>query len=172
MRVFDDKSRCSQGNPLSFRWFGNPSCEAGEDVAVAVEALFRAVSGAGRVWNPYAAQMTRSEFKRRIIRAQAGKLKPVDEVKAVDIRNPPPLYEIRWAGLSVANRAEDGSISHVVAEVRMYHSEPRELPQHLVAHHAHEKLTDVPDVNAAQNQEIRTAIGWHRMGVSSSWGVA
>lgn len=147
-------------------------CTAGDDVETAVGVLFSAVSRDGRVWNPFAAQMTRSEFKRRLQKAEQGKLRPVDEVKPVDVRNPPPLYEIRWQGINVTSLASDGTQTFGEVAVRMYHSEPEAVPGHFVGHHAHEKDIDAADVNAAQQAEIRTAIGWHDHGVSSNWGIA
>ncbi|GAA0422530.1 hypothetical protein GCM10009543_16910 [Leifsonia naganoensis] len=117
-------------------------------------------------------QITKSEFKRRLQKAQAGRLMPVEEVKAVDVRNPPPLYEIRWSGVTVTDREENGSQRHCEVEVRMYHSEPADAPSHFIGHHAHEKRIDVEDVNAEQQREINTAIGFHNAGASSRWGIA
>lgn len=169
---YDAPSRCSARQPVTFRWYGFPSCGEGDDVSTAVEVLFSSIAGSGRVWNPYAAQMARSEFKRRIEKAQRGELRPVDEVKPVDVVNPPPLYEIRWQGIHVTGRRADGSQYFQDAKVRLYHSEPASTPTHFVGHHAHEKDLAAADVNAAQQQEIRTAIGWHNHGAPSNWGIA
>lgn len=137
-----------------------------------MSVLFAAVAAPGRVWNPFAAQMVKSEFKSRILKAQQGRLRPVDEVKPVDVINPPPLYEIRWQGISVTTRNSDGTQVFGEALVRMYHSEPLTAPGHFIGHHAHEKKIDVPDVNTEQQQEIKTAIGWHNQGISTNWGIA
>ncbi|WP_286329519.1 hypothetical protein [Agromyces marinus] len=168
---FDAPSRCSGPVTPTFRWYGYPQCEVGHDVNVAVAVLVDAISPAGRLWNPWSIQMAKSEFKQRILRAQRGELRPVDEVKPVDVANPPPLYEIRWQGIPVTDQLPDGSRRHGEVLVRMYHSEPAEAPSHFIGHHAHEKDVAVEDVNAAQQQEIRTAIGWHNQGQPSRWGL-
>lgn len=172
MTTYDASSRCSGPSTPTFRWYGYPTCEVGADITTAVDVLFEAVKRPGRVWNPYAAQMARSEFKKRIERAEKGKLRPVEEVKPVDVQNPPPLYEIRWQAISVTEVDADGKQSFGEAVVRMYHSEPSSVPGHFVGHHAHEKDLSVDDVNQAQQQEIKTAIGWHDHGVSHNWGIA
>lgn len=131
-----------------------------------------AVSGGTRVWNPYAEQMAKSEFKNRIKRAAQGDLKPVDEIKPVDVLNPPPLYELRWIDLAVTDRDPNGTVSYSTVQVRMYHSEPAEAPGYFIGHHAHEKLLDVIDVNTVQQSEIHTAIGFYKAGAPSNWGIA
>ncbi len=172
MTNYDLPSRCSGPGAPTFRWYGYPSCDDGEDVRVAVDRLMASISGGKRVWNPYAAGMARSEFKKRIEKAQRGELQPVDEVKPVDVKNPPPLYEIRWTGISVTEREGDGTQSHSTAQVRMYHSEPSAVPDHFVGHHVHEKRLDVKDVNGEQQKEIRAAINWYAHGEPSNWGIA
>lgn len=169
---YDAPSRCSARSPITFRWYGFPSCAEGDDVRTAVDVLFASIAGGDRVWNPFAEQMARSEFKRRIEKAERGELRPVDEVKPVDVSNPPPLYEIRWQGIHVTGRRSDGVQYFADAKVRLYHSEPTTVPTHFVGHHAHEKDLSAVDVNAAQQQEIRTALGWHYQGISSTWGIA
>ncbi len=124
----------------------------------------------GRVWNPFAERMARSEFRDRVRAAARGELEPVDEVKPVDVRNPPPLYEIRWQDIPVTDRDGD-RIVHGTALVRMYHSEPTAVPDHFVGHHIHEKLIDVEDVNRKQNAEIRVALSFYRLGESTGWGI-
>ena len=170
---YDAISRCSVPRGPSFRWYGSPLCEPGDDIATAVDALFASLVRPGRLWNPFAKQMAKSEFKARIKKASEGRLQPIDEVKPVDVRNPPPLYEIRWQGISVTDLADDGA-SKTFSEVlvRMYHSEPASKPSHFIGHHAHEKLIDVPDINATQQAEIRKAIAWYRRGEPSDWGIA
>lgn len=172
MPAYAASSRCSSGSPVTLRWFGTPACAVGDDFETAEAVLFASVSREGRVWNPYSSAITRAEFRKRLRKAAAGELEPVDEVKPIDVANPPPLYEIRWQGITVAERAADGQVSHHTALVRLYHSEPPQVPTHFVAHHAHEKVLDVDDINAAQQVEIRTAISHHDRGVPSTWGIA
>lgn len=169
---YDAPSRCSVPTGPTFRWYGDPLCDPGEDVATAVDALFQSLVRPGRLWNPYAKQMARSEFKARIKKASEGRLRPVDEVKAVDVLNPPPLYEIRWQGISVTELAPDGvTQSFGEAVVRMYHSEPTSKPRHFIGHHAHEKNLAAANINAAQQVEINKAIAWYRQGESTGWGI-
>lgn len=125
----------------------------------------------GRVWNPFAERMVRAEFRDRVHAASRGELVPVDEVKPVDVRYPPPLYEIRWQDIPVTTRV-GGDLVHSTALVRMYHSEPAEAPNHFIGHHIHEKLIDVSDINREQNAEIRVAKSFHDLGKSTNWGIA
>jgi hypothetical protein len=141
-------------------------------VDAAVNVLMSAISGEGRLWNPWTGTMVRQEFRSRIGKASRGELVPVDEVKPVDAANPPPMYEIRWQDINVTERDTDGGQRFKQVVVRMYHSEPPELPSHFIGHHAHEKDVDADDVNAAQNEEIATAVGWYAHGHSSLWGIA
>lgn len=116
--------------------------------------------------------MAKAEFKQRLKKAMAGRLNPVDEVTPVDVRNPPPLYEIRWQHIPVTERDSEGVTSHAQVLVRLYHSEPTITPGYFVGHHAHEKLLDVDDINASQQVEIGVAIKWYIHGESSRWGIA
>lgn len=116
--------------------------------------------------------MVRAEFRQRLLKASEGKLVPVDEVKPVDISNPPPLYEIRWIDVAVTDIDSQGSTSFGRVHVRLYHSEPPEAPNHFIGHHAHEKNVELDDVRGAQDAEIQTAIGWYRHGYNERWGIA
>ncbi|QTF71245.1 hypothetical protein [Arthrobacter woluwensis] len=166
-------SRCGSKQALTFRWYGYPQCAAEDDnLKFAVDVLMDKLSPKGRLWSPHAVAMTRSELRSRIRKASLGQLVPVDEVKAVDENNPPPLYEIRWQGISVLDREPDGTERHHNIKVRMYHSEPTELPGHFIGHHGHEKDLDAEDINAAQDLEIAVALGWYQHGQASKWGIA
>lgn len=116
--------------------------------------------------------MVRSEFTNVLTRATRGELKPIDEVKPVDIANPPPMYELRWQDIAVTNRDATGALTHSTVVVRLYHSEPDEAPGYFVGHHAHEKDVATADVRGAQNDEIATALGWYQHGKDSLWGIA
>ncbi|MGF3055597.1 hypothetical protein [Microbacterium sp. YY-01] len=173
MPRYDQASRCSGAAEVVFRWYGNPQCESSADnVEAAVSALMGAISGNGRIWNPWNETMARREFRSRIVKASQGALVPVDHVKPVDIRNPPPMYEIRWQDVAVAELEPGGSQRFRQVLVRMYHSEPYEVPSHFIGHHAHEKDVTVVDINAQQNEEIATAVGWYEHGRASRWGIA
>lgn len=172
MPRYDAPSRCGVLGGASFRWYGYPQCAIGDDLDTALEVLLSAVSKPGRVWSPSAKAMVKAEFKQRLKKAIAGRLKPVDEVTPVDVQNPPPLYEIRWQHIPVTERDEQGVITHAQVLVRMYHSEPIAAPDHFVGHHAHEKLLDVDDINATQQAEIGIAIKWYNQGEGDRWGIA
>lgn len=90
----------------------------------------------------------------------------------MDIRHPPPLYEIRWQGLNITELAPDGVQSFATISVRMYHSEPPSAPSHFVGHHVHEKRIDVDDINATQQIEIKKAVKLHDQGRAIAWGIA
>ena len=171
MTRYDAPSRCSSGTPVTFRWYGYPTAELGEDLDTATGAFLAAITPAGRVWNPWAQRMVRAEFRDRVLAASRGELVPIDEVKAVDQENPPPLYEIRWQGIAVTDYT-DGQAVHRTALVRMYHSEPPQAAGHFVGHHIHEKLVDVDDIYAAQDDEIRVAKGFYDIGEPTNWGIA
>lgn len=96
----------------------------------------------------------------------------MDEVKPVDEKNPPPLYEIRWQGISVTNRLADNTTVYSTVVVRMYHSEPASAPEHFIGHHAHEKDVSTADVNAAQQIEINVAKSMYKLGEVVNWGIA
>lgn len=170
MTVFDAPSRCSGSQGVAFRWYGFPPC-ASDDVEAAVDVLFNCLVKPGRVWSPHARVMAKAEFRQRIRKAGHGRLRPVDEVKAIDAKNPPPLYEIRWQHIPVTQRDAEGSLSYEQTIVRMYHTEPLNVPGYFVGHHAHEKDVTAEDVNAAQQAEINIAIAWHEHGKDSSWGI-
>ncbi|MEO7016212.1 MAG: hypothetical protein ABI130_11050 [Leifsonia sp.] len=103
--------------------------------------------------------------------AALGELEPVDEVKPVDVRNSPPLYEIRWQGISVTDLV-DGRPVHSAVLVRMYHSEPLPAPGYFIGHHVHEKLIDVDDISETQQEEINIAKSFHDLGETTDWGIA
>lgn len=124
------------------------------------------------MWNPWSSAITRAEFKKRIQKASRGELEPIDEVKPVDAVNPPPMYEIRWQDIAVAELQDDGSQKFSEVQVRLYHSEPPSRPGYFIGHHAHEKDVVTTDVNAAQNREISVAVAWHDHGSPTNWGIA
>lgn len=155
---------------MSFRWYGFPTADADDDVEVATSAFVQALSSVtGRLWNPYNLAMVKAEFRKRLAAAREGRLVPVDEVKPVDIANPPPLYEIRWQGVTVTNRDLSGKTSHDVVLVRLYHSEPDILPLHFIGHHIHEKSVG-GDVYAEQDAEIEIAKRFYDAGEPHKWG--
>ncbi|WP_150117073.1 hypothetical protein [Arthrobacter sp. ERGS1:01] len=144
-----------------------------DPVEVAVDICMAAVSKGNRLWNPFAKAMVQAEFRRRIILATQGLLKPVEEVK--DVGDSPlsePLYEIRWQDIAVTDAATDTELQtyHEVL-VRLYHSEPAAEPGYFIGHHAHEKIIDGRETWELQSEEIHVAAGYYRMGENSNWGI-
>jgi hypothetical protein len=158
---------------VTFRWYGVPQVPVGDDLDGATERFRQAVTNPTRRWSPYSWPMVRAEFRDRLVQAALGILQPVEQVKPVDVRNPPPLYEIRWQGIAVADvdDADSSKLRYSTVLVRLYHSEPSSVPGHFVGHHVHEK--DVSgDVNADQDAEIQTAKGFYDQGFNTSWGIS
>lgn len=113
----------------------------------------------------------KSEFRKRIEKAAAGRLNPVDEVKAVDEQHTQPLYEIRWQDIPVTEREHsEAPLRHLQILVRLYHSEPASEPDYFIGHHIHEKVVG-PDVNVRHEQdtEIAVARGIYDMGEGIRW---
>ena len=154
-----------------FRWYGYPTAGVGDDIDVATDAFMTAITPVGRVWNPWSGAMVREEFRDRIVAAERGELEPIDEVKSVDEENPPPLYEIRWQGISVTD-IQNGVQRHGTILVRLYHSEPEVLPRHFIGHQIHEKNVETDDVYGAQDAEIAIAKRYYDAGERIAWGVA
>ncbi|RFA15335.1 hypothetical protein B7R21_04790 [Subtercola boreus] len=171
MPVFDSPSRCSLGQHVRFRWYGYPPAEVGDDIETAVDVLFESIDGGSRVWNLYNERMVRSEFRARILSAQRGELSPIDEIKSVDVRNPPPLYEIRWQGITVTSLLEAGKKRFDQVLVRQYHSEPVAAPGYFIGHHAHEKVVSGGTVSERQDAEIAVAKRFYDAGSASGWGI-
>jgi len=157
--------------PITFRWYGFPVASDGDDLDVATEVFMSAISPPGRVWNPWTSTMIRREFRKRVQAAERGELQPVKEVKSVDEDNPPPLYEIRWQGVSVTS-IQDGAQTFSEVVVRMYHSEPPSVPSHFIGHHIHEKDVAASNVYDAQDEEIAVAKQFHDAGEAVNWGIA
>jgi len=168
---FDESSRCSGGRRVYFRWYGFPTCAVGGDLEAATEAFFIALAAPDRVWSPHSKAMAKMEFQRRLQKAELGKLRPVTDVKPIDVDNPPPLYEIRWQTIAVTTRT-DGVLNHRSTIVRLYHSEPASHPAHFIGHHVHEKVLATDHIYRAQDEEIQISKRFFDAGVPSSWGIA
>lgn len=165
------ESRCSQRSSIVFHWFDGLDHSGQDPLEVAADEFMSALKGPGRLWNPYAEAMTRSEFKKRVNKASRGELKPVEEVKGVDEERPAPLYEIRWQGITVHERGEsDSPDRYMDVAVRMYHSEPTVVPDYFIGHHIHEKeVSDDVNIVAAQDAEISKARNLFYLGEAKQW---
>jgi len=163
-------SNCSLGVAVDFYW--HTCTDPDGHIDAAVEALVAAVSGPTRRWNPWTMGTIRSEFRGVLLRAAAGDLRPVDEVKEVGdgrVR----LFEIRWLEIGVTDEVERGVMRHSNVGVRLIHAEPIELSVCAVALHAHEKLVYPGDdrrTHAAQDEEIDIALNLYREGEGNLWG--
>lgn len=114
-------SNCSGELEVDFYWI---DCDP-SDVQIdgAVDALMGAISGPGRVWNPWARAAVEEEFKKRLQRAARGQLRPVDEVKVIDPRPSMPdgLFEIRWKDVRVLELVEAPSAQGKLQRERKVH---------------------------------------------------
>ncbi len=173
MGKFDKPSRCSSGSPLKFRWFGFPQAGEGHDLAVVLEKFQSVISAPNRLTNGYIWGMAKAEVKNRIQLAANGKLRAPAQIKPVDTSNPPPLYEIRWQGITVQELQSDGTKVDLSLLIRMYHSEPAEAPVHFIAHHIHEKDLSIPTkANERQTIEIEVAKKYFDLGKPVFWGIS
>jgi hypothetical protein len=152
-------SRCSQHSPLRYVWAARAPGQT--DIAAAVEALMSAIRGNNRRWNMYTEAAARSEFRKRLERAERGDLKPVDHVKKLGRGSRADLFEIRWQDITVHEVATDGKVSYPKIKARLQHAEPAGEPTLLIGVHAHEKVVVKGDnamTKSLQNQEIATGV--------------
>ena len=172
MGKFDQPSRCSSETPVKFRWYGYPTAIIGNDIPAALDKFISVITASPRIANSYVVINAQREFLHYMTLARQGKLIPVDDVKPVDIENPPPLYEIRWKGITVQEMAQTGQIKSKTLMVRLYHSEPVKVPNYFIGHHIHEKVIGTDEYTRTdQNAEIRVARGFYDAGFSTSWGL-
>jgi len=152
-------SRCSSGKPLQFRWFGYPPSPQGLDLETATEKFLSVVTGSNRELNDYVVAMAKAEFRHTLKLAISGQLSPSRHVKPIESANPPPLFEIRWQSVTVREINQDGQLEDRRLLIRMYHSEPTNLPQFFIGHHIHEKLISGDHSTwLLQNEEIEVAL--------------
>jgi hypothetical protein len=174
MGKFDGPSRCSGGQNLKFRWYGFPQAEEGRDFDVVLEKFQAVIEAPNRITHDYVWIMAKAEIKQVLKQAAAGKLQPPDQLKPVDVSNPPPLYEIRWQSITVRTRMEDGRVEDERLLIRMYHSEPHEAPTHFIGHHIHEKAVDgdSKEIRQWQDTEIKVAVRYFEQGKPVLWGIS
>lgn len=165
-------SRCSAGKPIRLRWFGFPQSNLGQDLEIASKKFLEVITNDRRDMNPHISSMAVAEFKHRIRIACAGRLTPQRDIKPISSSTDPVLFEIRWQSITVRERNNVGTYEDMRILVRMYHSEPDEVPEYFVAHHIHEKtITGDGSVWLNQNEEIATAVGYWKSGRSTNWGI-
>lgn len=167
-------SRCSAGTALTMVWAGIPvplSTAAIESVLSTFEALVRT---SVRNWDIREWAMVKAEFKSRIVRACAGHLIPLDQVKEIDRGRAEYVFEIKHDFVHVNVDLTTGSRTKEKVCVRLYISEPPTEPAHFVALHMHEKTkvpTDHGEENRLQNIEIDIAVRYYELGRPSNWGI-
>lgn len=163
-------SRCSTSCQIHFHWFDGIQSEKGA-LERATEAFMAVLRQPNRLWSPYAEVMVKAEFKKRIQKAAAGLLKPIDEVKGVGEGHAQPLYEIRWQDIPVTEREDpQASPVHLQVLVRLYHSEPVSEPDYFIGHHIHQKVVGPGvDVRSRQDAEIAVARRIFDMGEAIRW---
>ena len=173
MGKYDGPSRCSGGKDLTFRWFGYPQANESDDIQVATDKFIHMLEGPNRITNGYIGGMARAEFRKKVALAGKGQLWPVTGVAAVDKGNPPPLYEIRWQGITIREDLGGGVIRDLSLIVRKYHSEPSEAPDYFIGHHVHEKdVSDREAISELQNVEILVAKRYFELGLPTLWGIS
>lgn len=175
MSQFEVRSNVCLGVQVPFYWIDNASMSEDEHLVEAVDALFAAIQLPGvRLWSPHSAAMVRATFKKRLQKAARGELRPPRELKPVGSGRP-TLYEIRWSGISVRERDEDGGPdAYFDVEIRMLHGEPDELGLCFLGLHAHEKQYwgSSDEIKAAQDAEIQVARNRYIVGEARFWGVS
>ena len=150
-----ESSRCSAGKPAHFHWFGSTRSSGDSPRSQAARAFVESLNfpdGPGRA---YLLAMALGEFHSRLDQAESGLLVGSARLKRVRRHNDPPLFEIRWQGVVIpgVGSAETTSVS-----IRMYHSEPANLPLVFIGHHIHKKQTTPTNaITALQDYEISVA---------------
>jgi hypothetical protein len=166
------KSRCTQGSPLIFRWFGDPASLVGLDLETLLfkfEAIARA---RGDQIHEHSLIIAKAEIRNRIERACRGRLRSTHHIKWVDRNNLPPIFEMRWQGNTLSSPVEQGKQRFRTLLIRMYYSEPGSNPKYFIGHHIHEKnISDPERTKLLQNKEIRIAREFCKVGQASNWGI-
>ena len=158
MSNYQITSRCTQGSPLHFRWYEEPSSLPGLDLETVLfnfEAIVRAKC---EDVHDQALIMAQAEIRNRIERACAGTLRSTHHIKWIDKNNLPPIFEMRWQGITLSTIGSHASKRFHTLLVRMYYSEPGSNPDYFIGHNIHEKKFDDPErTKILQNKEIQIA---------------
>jgi hypothetical protein len=150
-----ESSRCSAGTPAHFHWFGSTHSSGLSPRSQAARAFVESLDFPDGPGNAYLLAIALGEFHSRLDQAESGMLIGSTRVKRVRRHNDPPLFEIRWQGVAIpsVDTAETASVS-----IRMYHSEPANLPLVFIGHHIHKKQTTPTNaITALQDYEISVA---------------
>lgn len=165
-------SRCTQGSPIRFRWFGEPTALVGLDIETVLYRFDEIVDAKGMKFHEYSLLIARAEIRNRLERACAGKLRSTHHIRWVDKQNLPPMFELRWQGITLSSTEGNGKKRFQTLLVRMYYSEPGSNPRYFIGHHIHEKRVSDPErTKILQNVEIQIARKLCQEGQLSNWGI-
>lgn len=172
------KSRCSSGSPIDFHWFEHGASEDTTHATSAENEFVRVLESEDRYWTGPSLAIARSEFRRLVRRASAGRATPVTHVKAIRDTEHEHLYELRWtiSTISLGDVRSDGREPERKGEqwqVRMYHSEPELWPLNFVGLHIHHKVIaeTTAETDRLQDVEIDRAISRYWLGAPTEWGL-
>lgn len=165
-------SRCTQGFPVSFRWFGDPASILGLDIETLMYKFEELVRAQYIQVHEHALIIAKAEIRNRVERACKGKLRSTHHIKWVDRNNLPPMFEMRWQGITLPHPTNTGAKRFRTLLIRMYYSEPGSNPKYFIGHHIHEKnISDPERTKLLQNKEIQIAREYCKMGQESNWGI-
>lgn len=165
-------SRCAQGFPIRFRWFGNPTSLVGLDIETVLFRFDEIVNTKGKKFHENSLLIARAEIRNRLERACAGKLRSTHHIRWVDKQNLPPMFELRWQGITLSSTDGSGAKKFQTLLIRMYYSEPGSNPRFFIGHHIHEKKIGDPErTKILQNIEIQVARELCQEGQITNWGI-
>lgn len=162
------RSNCCKGLPVDIYWRYCPAEEDEGHIVAIVQALFDAIAGADRVWNPFSGAIVRAEFTNRLRKAAQGDLVPVDHLKSLR-GGRDNLFEIRWLDINVTERS-GGRIRHVTTGARLIHAEPLKVSVGMVGLLAHEKGPGT--AASAQDERIDQAEVVFHGGYDDTWSIS
>jgi len=172
MRKIEITSRCSSGSPVKFNWFSEFDAKPGSDLHAALDAFEGAYIKENRLINDYLLASARADIRTTLMKAMRGDLLPIKQLKALNGRVMPQLFEIRWQNITAREIQQNGTLKTVQLLFRMYHSEPSEVPGYFIGHHIHEKQVKIrEDIKQLQNREIQRAREYFESGRQSHWGI-
>lgn len=167
------KSRCTQGSPLYFRWFGEPPSLIGLDIETLLFKFGEIAEAKGNQIHEHSLIIAKAEIRDRIERACQGKLRSTHHIKWVDRNNLPPMFEMRWQGITLSYPTGREEKRFQTLLIRMYYSEPGSNPKYFIGHHIYEKkISDPERTKILQNLEIQTAREFCKLGLETNWGIS
>jgi hypothetical protein len=113
MDKFQIVSRTTQGYPLYFRWFGEPSSLIGLDIETVLFKFEELVRSKGNNVHEYALIIAKAEIKNRIERACEGRLRSTHHIHEKKFNDPELTRELQNAEIQIArNFCRDGQDSN------------------------------------------------------------